>query len=106
MQTLLNSLKSKVDKLDLDKLVPAPFDLSKLSDVVKNDVVKKNVYKAKIKDIEYKIIGITNVAANTTLNFEITEVKNKISSIPNLVTNASLDAKINEVKMKYLMLLT
>ena len=34
-------MKSKVDKLDVDKLVPVPFDLSKLSDVVRNDVVKK-----------------------------------------------------------------
>ena len=36
----LASLKTEVDKLDIDKLVPAPVDLSKLSDVVKNDVVK------------------------------------------------------------------
>ena len=34
-------MKSKVDKLDVDKLVPALVDLSKLSDVLKNDVVKK-----------------------------------------------------------------
>ena len=47
--TNLNNLESKVDKLDVDKLVPFPFDLSKLSDVVKNDVVKKYVYNAKIK---------------------------------------------------------
>ena len=38
---ILNNLKSKVDKLDVDKLVPVPVDLIKLSDVVKNDVVKK-----------------------------------------------------------------
>ena len=37
----LASLKLEVDKLDINKLVPVPFDLSKLSDVVKNDVVKK-----------------------------------------------------------------
>ena len=36
----LASLKSNVDKLDIAKLVPVPVDLSKLSDVVKNDVVK------------------------------------------------------------------
>ena len=40
----LASLKTEVDKLDIDKLVPVPVDLSKLSDVVKNDVVKKTVY--------------------------------------------------------------
>ena len=44
-----NNLKIKVDKLDVDKLVPAPVDLSKLSDVVKKDFVKKDVYNAKIK---------------------------------------------------------
>ena len=37
----LASLKSKVDKLDINKLVPVPFDLSKLTDVVKNNVIKK-----------------------------------------------------------------
>ena len=52
--TNLSNLKSKVDKLDVDKLVPVPVDLSKLSDVVKNDVVKKDVNNAKIKNIEDK----------------------------------------------------
>ena len=42
LKTNLASLKTEVDKLDIDKLVPVPVDLSKLSDVVKNDVVKKN----------------------------------------------------------------
>ena len=40
----MNNLKTEVDKLDIDKLVPVPVDLSKLSDVVKNDVVKKGIY--------------------------------------------------------------
>ena len=40
----LANLKTEVDKLDIDKLAPVPVDLSKLSDVVKNDVVKKTVY--------------------------------------------------------------
>ena len=38
----LASLKTKVDKLDINKLLPVPVNLSKLNDVVKNDVVKKN----------------------------------------------------------------
>ena len=41
LTTNLASLKTEVDKLDIDKLVTVPVDLSKLSDVVKNDVVKK-----------------------------------------------------------------
>ena len=37
----LANLKDEPDKLDIDKLIPVPFDVSKLGDVVKNDVVKK-----------------------------------------------------------------
>ena len=44
LKTNLAILKSEVDKLDTDKLKPVPTDLSKLSNVVKNDVVKKDVY--------------------------------------------------------------
>ena len=66
--TNLSNLKSKVDKLGVDKLVFVPVDLSKLSNVTKNDVVKKDVYNAKIKNIEEKIPDITNLATNTTLN--------------------------------------
>ena len=40
----LASLKTEVDKLDIDKFVPVPVNLSKVRDVVKNDVVKKAVY--------------------------------------------------------------
>ena len=40
----MSGLKGEVDKLDIDKLVPIPVDSSKLSDVVKNDVVKKDIY--------------------------------------------------------------
>ena len=75
--TNLSKLKSKVDKLDVDILVPASVDLSKLSDVVKNVVVKKDVYNAKIKNIEDKIHDINNLATNTTLNAEINKLKKK-----------------------------
>ena len=64
----LENLKRKVDKLGVDKLVPVPVDFRKLSDAVKNDVVKKNVYNTKIKDIEDKIPDITNLANNNTVN--------------------------------------
>ena len=40
----LVSLNTEVNKLDIDKLIPAPVDLSKLNDVVKNDGKKKTVY--------------------------------------------------------------
>ena len=40
LKSNLDSLKSEIDKLDIDKLVPVPIDFGTLSDVVKNDVVK------------------------------------------------------------------
>ena len=39
LKTDLANLKTEVDKLDSDRLVPAPVDLNKLNDVVKSDVV-------------------------------------------------------------------
>ena len=58
LKSSLASLKTEVDKLDIDKLVPVPVDLSKLSDVVKNDVVKKTVYDklvAKVNSVDATI---------------------------------------------------
>ena len=97
VSTNLKNLKSKVDKLDVDKLVAVPVDLSKLSDVVKNDVIKKDVYNAKIKNIEDEISDITNLATNTTLNAKINEVKGEIPSITNLATTAALTAAENKI---------
>ena len=89
--------KSKLDKLDVDKLVPVPFDLSKLSDIVKNNVVKKNVYKAKIKNIEDKVPDITKLATNTTLNTKMNEVKGEIPSINKLTSTAALTTVENRI---------
>ena len=55
LKTNLANLKTEVDKLDIDKLTPVPVNLSKLSFVVTNDVVKKIVYNklpAKVNSID------------------------------------------------------
>ena len=55
LKTNLATLKTGVDKLDIDKLVLVPVDLSKLFDLVKNNVVKKDVYNklvAKVDNID------------------------------------------------------
>ena len=55
LKTNLVNLKTEVDKLDIDKLVPVPADLSKLSNVVCNDVVKKTDYdklKTKVNNVD------------------------------------------------------
>ena len=74
----LNNLKSKADKLNIGKSETTPIDLIKLSDVVKNEVVKKTECNTEIKDLEDKIPVITNLVTTTTtiLNAKINEVKN------------------------------
>ena len=88
----LANLKSNVDKLAIDKLVTLLVDLSKLSDVVKTDVDKKDVYNAKIKNIEDKTPDITNVATNASINAKINEVKGEIPNITNLATTTAFTA--------------
>ena len=94
----LSNLKSKVDKLDVNELVPGSFGLSKLSYVVKSDVVKKYVYNAKTKYIEDKIPNIANLAGSTTLNAKIKDVKEELPSITNLHKTAAFNANMNEVE--------
>ena len=79
-------MKSKLGNLDIGKLETTPVDLSKLSDIVKNEIVKKDLYIAKIKDLEDKIPDNTNLATNNALNAKINDVKNEITSITNLAT--------------------
>ena len=47
----LSGLKSETDKLDIDKLETNPVDLSKLSDAVKNEFIKKTVYDELVKKV-------------------------------------------------------
>ena len=110
----LTSLKTEVDKLDIDKLEPAHVDLSKLSDVVKNDVVKKALYDklvAKVnnidtshfalktkhntvkKKLEKKIPDVTDFVKKAKL----TELENKISNVSSLVTKTALIAVENKI---------
>ena len=58
LQSNLASLKTEVDKLDIDKLVPIPEDLSKLSAVVKNDFVKKTEYNKLVTKLIILILQI------------------------------------------------
>ena len=52
LKSNLASLKTEVDELDIDKLVPVPVDLSKLSEVVKNYVVKKTEYRKLVTKVD------------------------------------------------------
>ena len=81
LKTSLTNLKTEVDKLDIDKLLPVPTDLSKLSNAVKNDVVKKTGYNTKITEIENKIPDTSGLATKSAL----TTVENKIPDTSGLV---------------------
>ena len=118
LKSNLASLKTEVDKLDINKLVPVPVDLSKLSDVVKNDVVKKTVYDklvAKVNsidtsgfvlktkydtdksEIENKIPDTSGLVKKTDCNAKITEIEGKIQSTSSLATNAALTTVENKI---------
>ena len=103
-KTNLAELKTEVDKIDVDKLKTTPTDMTKLSNVVKNDVVKKTDYNAKVTSIEGQIAGVTK---NTIDNLaDITKLKAvdtrnfvlKTKLAPDVTT---LDDKIDGAEKKY-----
>ena len=110
----LASLKTEVDKLDIEKLAPVPTDLSKLSNVVKNYVVQKTVYdKLVIKvnnidtsdfvlktkydkdksQLEQKIPNVTDFAKKAKLS----ELEHQILDISDLVTKTALTTVENKI---------
>ena len=106
-------------------MTPVPNDLAKLSNVVKNDVVKKSVYdklvakvndidttgfvlktiydtdksdlEKKISDADKKIPDRSELAKKTDLNAKITKIEGKIPSITGLATNSALNAVENKI---------
>ena len=95
-KTNLAALKTEVDKIDTDKLKTVPDDLAKLSNVVKNDVVKKTDYNAKVTSIENQIAGVTK---NTLDNLaDIT--KPKAADTSNFVLKTKPTADVNSLETK------
>ena len=70
-KTNLAALETEVDKLDTDKLKTTPDDLAKLSNVVKNDVVKKTDYNAKVPNIETQIAGVNKNALDNLADIKV-----------------------------------
>ena len=95
-KTNLAALKTEVDKIDTDKLKTVPTDLAKLSNVVKNNVVKKTDYNTKVTNIENQIAGVTK---NTVDNLaDIT--KRKAVDTSNFVLKTKLTADVNTLDNK------
>ena len=76
LKSNLASLKTEVDKLEVDKLVPVPVGLSKLSDVIKNYVVQKTVYDQLVAKVNS--IGTSGFVIKTKYDTDKKELKNKI----------------------------
>ena len=121
----LASLKTEVDKIDVDKLKTVQVDLAKLSDVVKYDVVEKTEYNSlktkvdnidttnfvlktkyekdgsdfedKISKIDKKIPDVSGLVKKTDFNAKVTEIEGKIHSISDLATNSALTAAENKI---------
>ena len=75
--TNLSNLKNKADQLDLDKLVLAVVDLSKLIDVVKDDVVMKDVDIA-LTAVENKISNVSNLIKKLTIRQKLVKLKKEL----------------------------
>ena len=116
-KTNLACLKPEVDKLDIGKLTKVPVDLSKLSNAVKNDVVKKSVddklaakvnnidtsdfvlktkYQTDKTELEKKIPDMTDFVKKTKL----TELEDKIPDISSLATKAAYTVVENKIPSK------
>ena len=87
LKSNLASLKTEVDKIDADKLKTVPVDLAKLSNVVKNDVIKKTEYNQLV----------TQVGNIDTRNF--------VSRTKDEKDGSGFEDKIDKIDTKYLMLL-
>ena len=107
-KTNLAALKTGVDKIDADKLKTVPVDLAKLSNVVKNEVVKKTDYNTKVTNIESRIAGVTkntvdnladitklkavdtnNFVLKTKLASDVTTLENKIDVVDKKIPDIS-----------------
>ena len=89
-------MKSKVAKLNVDKIVPVSVDLSKLSDIT--NLATNTTLNAKTNDeVKGEIPCVTNLAISTALNAKITEVKNEIPYITSWATNNALISVENKI---------
>ena len=117
-KTNLANLKTEVDKLDIGKLKTVPVDLSKLSNVVKNEVIKKTEYNKLVNkvnnidtsgfilktkydadklELEKKIPDTSNLVKKSDYNTKISEIESKIPSISGLATTSALTAVENKI---------
>ena len=128
LKSNLASLKTKVDKVDADKLKTVPVDLAKLSNVAKNDVVKteynklvtkvdnidttnfvkKTIYEKdgsefedKINKIDEKIPDVVGLVKKTDFNTKVTDIDSKLPDVSSLVNKTDYATEIANIKNDY-----
>ena len=94
LKSSLSSLKTKGDKVDIDKLVPVPVDLSTLSNVVKN-VFENNVYDKLV--VKVNSIDTSGFVLKTKYDTDKSELENKIPDTSDLVKMTDYNTKITEI---------
>ena len=108
LESKLVSLKTEVDKVDIDKLVPVPVDLSKLSDVVKKTAYDKLVAKVNSIDASAFVLKTKyetdkskienkNPDKKTDYNTKIAKIEGEVPNVRNLVTKATLTTIDNKI---------
>ena len=87
------SLKTEVDKIDADKLKTVPVDLTKLNNVVKNDVVKKIEYNKLVAKVDN--IDTTNFVKKNKYEKDGSDFEDKINKIDKKIPDVSSLVKKN-----------
>ena len=87
LKSNLASLNTEVDKIDADKLKAVPVDLAKLSNVVKNDVIKKTEYNKLVTKVDN--IDTTNFVSKTKYEKHGTDFEDKIDKIDKKIPNVT-----------------
>ena len=95
LKTNLANLKTEAHKLDIDKLVSVPTDLSKLSNAVKNDVVKKTTYDELVAKVNN--IDTSDFVLKTNCNTDKTELEKKIPNVTDFVQEAKFTKLENKI---------
>ena len=105
LKSNLASLKTVVDKIDADKLKYVPADVTKLSNVIKSDVVKKIEYNKLVTKVDNT--DTTNFVKKTKYekdgsSFEdkINKIDKKILDIASLVKKTNFNTKVTEIERK------
>ena len=95
LKSNLAGSKTEVDKLYIDKLAPVPVDLSKLSNVVKNDVAKKTLYDKQVEKVN--TIDTAGFVLKTTYDTDKSDLEKNINDADKKTPDTSDLAKKKQI---------